>query len=162
MARPADLEEPEGFNMTPMIDITFQLIIFFMLVTDMSKQQTTPLKLPLATKAIKEKLDDLDLLLINVKDDGKMYINGQVFFKPPSDWSQYDAKLLESLFERRRAMTKYQEEPGNDMFAKYPVMVRADRSTNWQWVQMILAIATDRGGVTKVQLGAKMPQKGAQ
>ncbi len=162
MARVPDPEEPANFDMTPMIDIVFQLLIFFMLVTDMSKQQNIPLKLPPATKAVKEKLTDDTLLTINVKDDGTITIGGQVYFRPPAggDWSKYEAKKLEDLFERRRQMKAYQENPGDDTFVKFPVLIRADRSAHFQWVQLILAIATKHGGVTKIQLGAQMPKAG--
>jgi len=47
-------EEPEGMVMTPMIDIVFQLLIFFVLVTDMARAQLENLTLPKANKATSE------------------------------------------------------------------------------------------------------------
>jgi biopolymer transport protein ExbD len=45
-----DVEEIE-IDMTPMIDMTFLLIIFFILVNDMSKKDLEELKLPIAMEA---------------------------------------------------------------------------------------------------------------
>jgi biopolymer transport protein ExbD len=54
MARvPKEPAAAEGFSLTPMIDVTFQLLIFFMLVSDMSQSQIELLTLPIASKAIK-------------------------------------------------------------------------------------------------------------
>jgi len=68
--------EYEGSNMTPMIDIVFQLIIFFMLVTDMATAQIENLKIPYASKAIKEKYDDPQLLVLNIMPDGTIKSGG--------------------------------------------------------------------------------------
>ncbi|MBI4563674.1 MAG: biopolymer transporter ExbD [Planctomycetes bacterium] len=153
-----DLEEIEGMNMTPMIDVVFQLIIFFMLVMDMSRQQLTPLKLPTASKAEKEKFTDETQLILNVRDNGEILIGGKLYFRPPQDPTQYEARKLEDLFEARRQIRAYQEVAGDANFVKYPILVRADRSAPFQWVQMILMIATLHGGVTQVSLGAMQDQ----
>ena len=44
-----EVEEPDSIVMTPMIDIVFQLIIFFLLVNDMSRAQLEELTLPKAS-----------------------------------------------------------------------------------------------------------------
>jgi biopolymer transport protein ExbD len=150
-------ETPEGFNMTPMIDVTFQLIIFFMLVTDMSKAQIENLYLPAASKAIKEKFEDTTMLVLNVMPDGAIKINGKTFYNPKKD--QDDNKRLEDIFESRRQNKVYQEVPGKADWVKYPLLIRADRSTSFEHIQKILMIATHHGGVTRVQLGAKQEGK---
>ncbi len=150
-------QQPEGFNMTPMIDVTFQLIIFFMLVTDMSKAQIENLYLPTANKAIKEKYEDTSMLVLNVMPDGVIKINGKSFYTPKKDGD--DNKRLEDVFESRRQNKAYQEVPGKADWVKYPLLIRADRSTSFEHIQKILMIATHHGGVTRVQLGAKQEQK---
>jgi biopolymer transport protein ExbD len=144
----------EGMNMTPMIDIVFQLLIFFMLIMDMSRAQIEALTLPAASKAIKEKFDDPKLLLINVMKDGTVKIGGKVFWRP----KDADAKKLDDVFNDRRRKRQYQEVAGKDDWVNYPVMIRADRSTNFEHVQMLLMIAAKEGGVTKIQLGAKQSE----
>jgi biopolymer transport protein ExbD len=132
-APPEDVE-PTGFNMTPMIDCTFQLIIFFMLVTDMSRVQTEDLTLPSASKA---RLTEEAALVVNVMPDGKIRIAGRTF---------PDASL-EGLFESRRA--------GAERGMGMPVLIRADRSTPFEHVQKVLMIASHHGAVTRIQFGAK-------
>jgi len=152
---PPDLT-PGGMNMTPMIDVTFQLIIFFMLVTDMSKAQIENLHLPTANKAIKEKFEDTTMLVLNVMKDGAIKINGKTFWAPKN---ADDNKKLEDLFESRRQNKLYQEVQGKADWVKYPMLIRCDRSTPFEHLQKILMIATHHGGVTRVQLGAKQEQK---
>jgi biopolymer transport protein ExbD len=148
---PGEIEQV-SFDMTPMIDCTFQLIIFFMLIMDMSKAQLEPLTLPSAKKAIKEKFADTTMLVINVMKDGSIKINGKTFWKPAMG---DEMKKLEDEFEGRRQNKLYQEVQGKTEWVKYPVLIRCDRSTHFEHLQKILMIATHHGGVTRVQLGAK-------
>jgi biopolymer transport protein ExbD len=149
--------ENDGFDMTPMIDCTFQLIIFFMLVTDMAAAQLEPVVLPVASKALKEKFEDPTMLVLNVRSDGAIVSGGKVFFAPKKD--QDDNKKLEDLFEARRQNKAYQEVAGKEEWVKYPLLIRCDRSTPFEHLQKILMIAAHHGGVTRVQLGAKQEAK---
>jgi biopolymer transport protein ExbD len=148
---PPEAKGPK-LDMTPMIDVVFQLIIFFMLVMDMSKAQLEQLTLPTAKKAIKEKFTDTTMLVLNVLKDGSIKINGKTYWTPKMG---DDSKKLEDEFEARRQNKMYQEVAGKADWVKYPVLIRADRSTPFEHLQKILMIATHHGGVTKVQLGAK-------
>ncbi|MHC4606520.1 MAG: ExbD/TolR family protein [Planctomycetota bacterium] len=145
-------EEPVNFIMTPMIDIVFQLIIFFMLVMDLSRQRLEPVVLPYASKAIKEKFNDETLLILNVMKDGTVKIDGRTYWRP--SYGDNNDKLI-AVFQRRRQKVKYQEVPGNDKYVKYPLLLRADRSTEFLHLQKILMIATKEGGVTRIQFAAK-------
>ncbi len=57
-----------GFNMTPMIDIVFNLIIFFMLVSQFYRLRVEDVKLPPASKAFtkKQELKDYTQLVVNI------------------------------------------------------------------------------------------------
>jgi biopolymer transport protein ExbD len=131
---PEDLQ-PEAFGMTPMIDVTFQLILFFMLVTDMAKQQLEPLRPPSASKAVTGAADDGELV-VNVMPDGKVKIAGRTYGDP----------ALEQLFESRR----WRAERGMG----YPVVIRADRSAPFEPVQKVMTIASAHGAVTRVHFAA--------
>ncbi len=150
-------QKVEGGNLTPLIDVVFQLLVFFMLVMDMSKAEIEALTLPLANKATKEQYSDPLMLLINIRKDGTVKIGGRTFWKP-SD--KHNCQKIEDLFEQRRQNRKYQENPGDDQWVKYPILIRADRSTHFEHVQKILMIATKHGGVTRVRLGAKIDTEG--
>jgi biopolymer transport protein ExbD len=64
-----------GFNMTPMIDVVFQLIIFFLLSSHMAKQETQlPLPLPAASSGRAEVPDDRPRLTVNVLADGTLLV----------------------------------------------------------------------------------------
>jgi len=152
---PAEVDN-DSLDMTPMIDIVFQLIIFFMLVTDMAKAQLEPLHLPVAKKAMKEKMEDPTILVLNIMKDGAIKTNGKVVWSPKMG---DEAKTLENLFENRRNDRRYQEVAGKADWVKYPLLVRADRSTAFEHVQKVLMVAAHHGGVTRVQLGAKQEGK---
>jgi biopolymer transport protein ExbD len=159
MARRRGLPEdltPDGADMTPMIDVVFQLLIFFMITMDMSKAKIELLSLPTASKAIKEKHEDPTTLLVNIMKDGTVKIDGKTYWSPKN---KDDAKKLEDLFEDRRQRKQYQEVPGKADWVKYPMLVRCDRSTPFEHLQKIMMIATHHGGVTRMQLGAKQEAK---
>ena len=63
-----------GFNMTPMIDIVFLLIIFFMTVSQITRATDHPLPLPRVTEG------DLDpksaTVTINLSEKGQIIIGG--------------------------------------------------------------------------------------
>ena len=119
-----------GFNMTPMIDIVFQLIIFFVLVTDMTSHRDDPVRLPSASAA--NVFTDLREIHVNVMADGSLRMSGRTF----SD----DA--LEAVLQART--------PGT------PVLVRADRSTPFEHVQKILMMAREEGHAVSVRFAAVM------
>ena len=116
-----DSEELE-IDMTPMIDIVFQLIIFFMLVMDMTKVQIEKLTLPFASKAIKEKYEDPTLMVLNIMPDGTIKIQGRRYWRPDKP---DDNTRIENLFETRRHNVIYQENPPKTDWVKYPLLIRA-------------------------------------
>src|SRR5688572_30160232 len=64
-----------GFNMTPMIDVVFQLIIFFLLSSHLAKQEKQlPLPLPAAASGRTEAVDDRPRLTVNVLADGTLLV----------------------------------------------------------------------------------------
>ena len=157
MARIAsDPEAPESFNLTPMIDVTFQLLIFFMLVSDMSNAQVEPLTLPSITKADDYTADESRLVL-NVRKDGSIRLQGRLLFDPASGG---DPVKLESILDARRHLRRLQVIPGRPDRVTYPLLIRCDRSTEFQHLQRILMIASLHGGIARIELGGKVPNPG--
>ena len=102
-------------------------------------------------------MDDPQTLVLNVLPNGTIKYNQKTIFKPNHQKpEEAKTKKLEDLFEARRLQKRFQE-GGDENWVKYPVLIRADRRSPFQYIQLLLMIATNRGGVTKVQLGAKMP-----
>jgi biopolymer transport protein ExbD len=64
-----------SMDMTPMIDVVFQLIIFFMTVSQQAIVNSTELELPLL-KGAHEKLE-ATTLIVNVSHDGKYIVSGE-------------------------------------------------------------------------------------
>jgi biopolymer transport protein ExbD len=65
------------FNMTPMIDVTFLLIIFFIVSSNMAKQETqVELKLPTAASG-DDPHDDARRVTVNLTADGALLVAGE-------------------------------------------------------------------------------------
>ena len=64
-----------SINLTPMIDVTFLLIIFFLVSSHLAKQENfLPLQLPIATKGISD-FSERSTLTIQIPPDGSYLIN---------------------------------------------------------------------------------------
>ena len=114
--------------MAPLIDVTFQLIVFFMLVMDMGEQQREPLTLPAASMAT---LSEGRETIINVLSDGRVRIGGRTVEDGP----------LEAFLEL------HAEED-------WPLLIRADRSAPFESIQKIMTIASAKGRGTQLRFAA--------
>lgn len=122
---PSELADAGGFDMTPMIDVTFLLIIFFMCVTELADASKANLKLPTADKAEEDKPIP-GRMVINVLKDGVVQVMGQEYADPELH------KLLE--LERQISMGP------NDDFPNRAVLIRADRETAYGDVQHVMGM----------------------
>src|SRR5688500_20394381 len=85
-----------ALDMTPMIDCVFQLIIFFMLITDMSQKELEELYLPKAVVAAADKPDPKEVRpIVNILADGTMWVKREGYYDPKRH-DQY-ARLKEYL-----------------------------------------------------------------
>ena len=117
-------------NMTPMIDVVFQLIIFFLLSSHLAKQeQQLPLPLPGARSGVVEAADARPRLTVNVLADGTLLVANRPI--------QPDG-LVKLLRERRTAHGEELE-----------VRIRADRSVLYRRVEPVL-IACVQAGIWNV------------
>lgn len=67
----------ESINLTPLLDVIFNLIFFFLLATTLRKTQAfLQVDLPAASEAQKSSLSEQNLI-ITVTEDDKIYINDQ-------------------------------------------------------------------------------------
>ena len=64
------------FAMTPMIDMVFLLLVFFMCASHMSVVQSIPLKIPVAEKAVVPKTR-AERFIVNITKDGATYCGNQ-------------------------------------------------------------------------------------
>ena len=157
-------------DMTPMIDCVFQLIIFFMLITDMSQKELETLILPVAVTASPDVPDpSIVRPVVNIMADGSIFIKGEQKYDPLRDdgylqvkaYLEQQAKLmpLEPIDEAKPNGPKV---PGN------PLLIRADQSTPFKHIQKVMELCGQKGiQIWKVQLaaaeadasGARKPQE---
>ena len=117
-------------NMTPMIDVVFQLIIFFLLSSHLAKQETQlPLPLPAADSGTVQAADNRPRLTVNVLADGTLLVANRPITSDD----------LVSLLRDRRAMH------GNEL----EVRIRGDRSVLYSRVEPVL-LACAKAGIWNV------------
>src|SRR5262249_48861426 len=106
----------QGMNMTPMIDIVFNLVQFFMLTLDMSRKELAALDLPRAHSGIEDKdpnadpktglsREDHTRFVINLTADGNIQFKGEKY-KLTGASPLEQAKSLQKLKEKLRDMTR--------------------------------------------------------
>ena len=118
---------PMGFTMTPMIDIIFQLIIFFLAVNQFQKAETdSTLQLPHASAdhTDVEKPARTERVILNVRRGEPVSVGGRPFT---------EEELKEFLSERRAAMAP---EP-------IEVWIRTDRLVPYQQIEPVLWACAD-------------------
>lgn len=127
-------EEEIGFQMSPMIDIVFQLIIFFMVVSTFNQLQVEEdIIVPIAFYS-KEKEVTPGEMLINVKSNGKYVVNQR----------EYDERTLADLI-----FTTTKKNPDIQLY----ITIRADKRTPHKYVLKAIK-ACSEAGVSKVSFVA--------
>jgi biopolymer transport protein ExbD len=120
---------PIGFNMTPMIDIIFQLIIFFLAVNQFQKAETdTNVQLPKASSAHVE-ADEASRpyrVILNVRPNDELSVAG---------WILTEKELRPFLDQRRKECSP----------AMLEVWIRADRSLPYGRIEPILLSCAEAG-----------------
>lgn len=136
--RPRSEDEVE-VNLTPLIDVVFLLLIFFMVTTTFDRNAEIKIELPTATNTIhSQKQDKLELL---IDGQGRYYVNGrEVLNNKP-----------ETLFQ---AMTVVL----NDMEKVPPLVISADASVNYQSVVTAMDIA-GRLGLTNFSIATTQSER---
>jgi biopolymer transport protein ExbD len=122
-------DDEVGFQLAPMIDMTFLLLIFFMVTTKMSKEQVkVDIKLPSASNAvIPKEINDRDIISIDGRGE---YWVGQ-----------------------RQMTTKDLTEHLKQRFANFPPLrlyVRADHHTPSKKIKELMRLAAEAGAINVI------------
>jgi len=144
-------------DMTPMIDIVFQLIIFFMLITDMTQEELEQLYLPPAVTASPDEPDPKEIRpVINILSDGKILVKRELLYDPQND-DEY-AQLKEFLAGMAKRMPREpldETKPGGPTVPANALLIRADQSTEFKHIQKVMEICGIQDiQIWKVQLAA--------
>jgi biopolymer transport protein ExbD len=124
MKTPSLPEDPSNFNMAPMIDMVFQLLIFFMVESHFSTMQNVDLEIPTAVHAVVPK-DRPERLVVNIRKDGTLFCANK------------QAATAEDL----KTMVKSYK----DVMPNVKVYLRADRETAHMHVRKVMGIMGELG-----------------
>jgi len=141
-----DVTENGELDMTPMIDVTFLLLIFFMVITDLTQKDLAVLTLPIAYMAQEDKDNDKDdRIILNVDKHGALLWKGerrtlgeiQVILK-----NQKNLYVKKMKREGKSALVDIGE---GRKASKLFILLRADKDTPWQHVQWLMTVMAEEG-----------------
>jgi len=133
-----ELNDPPEMNMTPMIDIVFQLIVFFLVANDLTRKEIEEVELPQALSGVEDKASEKDKrIIINIPNDDPD--NPPEIPEIKVKGKQYDLKELERYMQTI-ADTKREGDGGPGSPSAVFVLIRADRNTPWQHVQYVMQV----------------------
>lgn len=143
-------------NLTPLLDVVFQLITFFMLVINFSSDNyDTRIKLPVAGSA--RPIDDAaraaaeDRLVLNVDSKGQLLWNGKAISGGQAvDQIKFEAQLARL---NRTTLSGGKKPDGADDGLPTRVVIRADRNTEFSPVYSLIT-ACQANGYRKFDLKA--------
>ena len=153
MARSKELDpsnQSVEANMTPMIDCVFLLLIFFMIVSEMSSLDMESLALPYADQAHPPEEESPERrIVINVqKDDAKkgfVRVQGR----------NYDKDKLAELVRKEAIKSGREHDPQFPKIKIYKlrILIRCDREAKYETIQWVFD-ACSKNGVYKTILAA--------
>jgi biopolymer transport protein ExbD len=133
------MEPTEGTpNLTPILDMVFQLITFFMLVINFkSASMDLSLHLPVVGSA-RPVEGQTDLLILNITTDGKINVYGI----PQEDIENYISREAASTL-----LTLHREHPELQAGDELPtiVVIRADKSTPFTLLYRVITACQKQG-----------------
>ncbi len=132
-------DEKAEMDMTPMIDCVFLLMIFFVLVIDLSQKDLEDLILPEAKHAEPDDNPPEGRPIINIMQDGTVMHKGNAQYIP--DIHGEDYKPLLQIFTNWKNDPNMKLKGEKKKFGRReiwlcddPVLIRADKWTEWHYV----------------------------
>lgn len=126
-------------NLTPLLDMVFQLITFFMLVINFKgASMDLSLKLPVlgSARPLAQRQTKLEPLLLNIDSEGRVNSSGQKV--DVEKHVSREARLLRDKLRIEGEAIQNNELP-------IPVIIRADRSAPFHLVNHVLKVCQDEG-----------------
>jgi biopolymer transport protein ExbD len=150
-----DPETEMEMDMTPMIDVVFLLIIFFMIITDLTQQDLEDLELPVAISATEDKPDpDEKRPIFNIKHTGSIIVRKEPLYSPET----HDGLKDPMVDVKKKLAIIAKNMPRKDDLPDDHLMIRGDRSVPFKYVQQVMQECAQKGiQIWKVQLAASMP-----
>jgi len=137
-------------DMTPMIDCVFLLMIFFVLVIDLSQQELEDLILPKAEYAVPDEDPPEQRPIINITQRGEMIYKRNTYYDPNVHGENFDSLLPLLVLWRDTVADKdniKKQTVGGGMQVTVidePVLLRADKWTEWHYVGKFMEKCTHK------------------
>ena len=137
----AKLPEPIGFQLAPMLDVVFLLLIFFVVTQKfILNEQDLKVKVPTAPKSTEETSRAIDAIIINAREeDGELVIT--------IDREVFTREKLSALMKRMVGVNPNQ-----------PVRIRGDADMSWQKMADVISTCS-QAGVWNVSFSKQMPKE---
>lgn len=127
--------EPAGFQLAPMIDIVFLLLIFFIVTWQFSRAELDlKVSVPSSTDSKERESRSYLEIIINVRTDGSTFVNGELVAD-------------DALYDKLSAITRVDRDQ--------PVRVRGDADTDFQHVVRVMDVCT-RAGVWNISFATQV------
>lgn len=143
---PSEACEGGGFDMTPMIDVTFLLIIFFMCVTEMQDAAKSNLKLPRSQHGEKDDQPVPGRIVLNVLEDGTVEINRRA----------YPLEVLKDMLKEHYTLSMR----AGQEHSEAAVLIRGDKNAEWGMIQRVMAACME-AKLWKIAFSSHDPLQGA-
>ena len=152
---PTSAETEMDMNMTPMIDVVFLLVIFFMLVSDLSQKDLEDLLLPRSDQATHDRPDPNRVRpIVNIHQDGEFVVRRETLFNPSAEEPLPYRRLENYLVDTASRMDHEVLEDGRSV-PKEPILIRADEATPFHFLQTLLELCAEPGvDLWRVELAA--------
>jgi len=134
-----------AIDMTPMIDCVFLLMIFFVLIIDLSQQSLEDLVLPRAVYRVPDDQPAKNRPVINVLQNGSVVYRQRVVYDPAVHGKDYRPIKELLLGIRKEGLASKAFGLENKMVGgrlvplmDVPILIRADKWTEWHYVGEIM------------------------
>jgi len=147
-------------GMTSMIDMVFNLLIFFMLITDLKQKDLADLTLPPAYMAEADKGGEKDdRIILNIDNRGGVLWKSQYHTLDEIGTILQAARDRYDIKMKQKGQSGTEELPGGVKASKLYVLLRADKDVPWQHVQWLMTIMAEQK-LYKLQFATKQFKDG--
>ncbi len=127
-----------SMDMTPMIDVVFNLLIFFVVCGQTCSNEIVSLYLPSA--AVRADVPDPDRFIVNVTREGHVLYRGR--------------RCSPEELNRYLRVEKARSAPSASGATARKILIRADQDTLYDFVQIVMLQCAD-AGILNLQFGVK-------
>jgi len=147
----AEVAEP---NLTPLLDLVLQLVMFFMIVANfVSEQLNQSIQLPEATTAVPIDKERQNIVILNIDDNGFLLERS----KDGDEEAKIDSPNKISLY-LRDLYNFYKDQRTEKGVKEMTIVIRGHRNSTFDHIYRVMKSAKEAGFVN-VQLRANKPKE---